>query len=485
MSTLVKPAAWVRPSTLAVAALILLALVWPAIWNGLPHFFPDTGGYLFVAWGNFWLVDRSSFYGAFLRPLMAWNGLSGLWLGLVPQLLATLLVLFATAKRLEARNWQWVLPIILVITTGPFHASQLMPDAYAVVVLLLGWLCASRDPHAAGSPLLWLAAAAACLPHSTFPAILVASASATILTLWIAGLSFRGVMHRAAALALTVLFIIGCQLLANGAFFHRITYAPRSSAFLYASLNEDGLLKPWLARNCPVDPRVKDLCAIAPQFHDDSQKLLWAPDSIFRTTVWQQRDNKKGVDWDTQLGIAARGALIQSPGLFAKAAVEATTEQFFSFAVLDDECPQVCITEQSAIQGALSRFRPHLRDQVNGSAQMQGKLKTVPLQVVTGTASFAGLIGLFALIPLAWRRRDQVAGSALLATVAALVANAFVTGTLSDVHDRYQSRLIWIAPLLVALILLRWRTQRLDRLKSAPGPEHAMSGAPTPPAPAP
>lgn len=456
-----------RGTHVAFGALLILVLLWPALLNGLPLFFPDSGGYLMVAWGDYWLTDRSSFYGAYLKPFaMPW-GIPGLWLALIPQLTAIALLLVATAKRLEATFWPWPL-LLLAATTGPWHAAQLMPDAFAVPTILLGWILASRAPSAPGSPLLWLAAAIVCLTHSTFPALLVASVVATLLVLWFGGLAFRDVGARLAALGVTLFFTVGVQLAANTAFIHTTTYAPRSSAFLYASLNEDGLIEPWLEKHCSDNARIRDLCAIAPGFPRDSQQLLWSPDSVFFKTVWAQRGNRPGVDWDRQLGIATRGALLQSPAAFVAAAADATVEQFFSYRVLDDECPGVCRNPRSALQGALGEFRPSLQQRINDSPQMEGRLNSYPLQAVTGLLSTLGLLALFACLPLALRRRDTVAASLLLAILAALLANAFVTGTLSDVHDRYQSRVVWLAPVACLLVLLRWRAMRLRRPGPAP-----------------
>jgi len=41
-----------------------------------------------------------------------------------------------------------------------------------------------------------------------------------------------------------------------------------------------------------------------------------------------------------------------------------------------------------------------------------------------------------------------------------VIANAAVTGILSNVDDRYQGRVIWLLPLLAGLLLLTWVDQR-------------------------
>jgi hypothetical protein len=67
---------------------------------------------------------------------------------------------------------------------------------------------------------------------------------------------------------------------------------------------------------------------------------------------------------------------------------------------------------------------------------------------------------LLPLVLLGWRRAVFADLSRLAAaTAAALLANAFVCGVLSNPHDRYGARLVWLAPLVVVLALVRLREQ--------------------------
>ena len=68
---------------------------------------------------------------------------------------------------------------------------------------------------------------------------------------------------------------------------------------------------------------------------------------------------------------------------------------------------------------------------------------------------------LLATVLLGWRR-EAFTDVGLLATTAvtALLANAFVCGVLSNPHDRYGARIIWIAPLVVTLLLCRLYARR-------------------------
>jgi hypothetical protein len=72
----------------------------------------------------------------------------------------------------------------------------------------------------------------------------------------------------------------------------------------------------------------------------------------------------------------------------------------------------------------------------------------------TVTASLAVIA---AFIPYVRRRRPaRILGLGVI-IVSAIIMNAFVTGVLSGAEPRYQSRVIWLLPLLAALLILDWR----------------------------
>ena len=72
----------------------------------------------------------------------------------------------------------------------------------------------------------------------------------------------------------------------------------------------------------------------------------------------------------------------------------------------------------------------------------------------------AALVLIAVFTPFAVRRR-QVRLLGLASVIAfVVVANAFVTGVLANVEDRYQSRVIWLLPLLATLFALEWFEHR-------------------------
>jgi hypothetical protein len=62
----------------------------------------------------------------------------------------------------------------------------------------------------------------------------------------------------------------------------------------------------------------------------------------------------------------------------------------------------------------------------------------------------------FAFTPGIWRRRPTRLIGLAVAIVPAVIANALVTGAMSVVEDRYQARVVWLAPFLAGVLLLEW-----------------------------
>jgi len=59
-------------------------------------------------------------------------------------------------------------------------------------------------------------------------------------------------------------------------------------------------------------------------------------------------------------------------------------------------------------------------------------------------------------------RPSRLIGLAIV-IVSTVVANALVTGTLSMVEDRLQSRVVWLIPLLAIILVLDWFEQLATR----------------------
>src|SRR5271169_4130396 len=134
--------AWILAS-----AVMLLALMAPALWNGFPLIFPDTGGYLDRPISGTLGMGRSALYGLFLLTGVPYS----FWPNVVFQSVLTLwlIVLTMRAHGLGGRPWLalGIVAMLTVCTSLPWFSGQLIPDILfpaAVLALYLLSFCNER-----------------------------------------------------------------------------------------------------------------------------------------------------------------------------------------------------------------------------------------------------------------------------------------------------------------------------------------------------
>lgn len=448
-----------RGEAMAIA-LLAMGLLTPALFNRFPLIFPDSGTYLGIACGHEYAIDRSSVYGFFLKPFVTIApGLTGLWLAVVAQALLLAALLWPVARLISggARAAAVVLFVTLIVTSLGWHGAQFMPDAFTGATVLLGWLAVRRDPGAPGGPLLWLAAIFAALMHYTHVPLLLVAGGTSLIAQKVGGLGWRACLGRAGVLIVAVAMAILLQVGLNRTILDRPAMAPIGPLFIFARLNEDGLMRPWLADHCGRDA-APELCALAPQLPDNSQKLLWGgAASPITDLIWHPPVDAARWAWIDRMSAANLGAITARPGRFLDHSLRGTLRQFATFAALDDECPVGCHDRVGGIGFALSKYRPQTLAALDASRQVQDDNPKALLRAVTTPVAWLGLMLLPVLLVVGWWRRDGEAVTLVAAIMAALVTNAALAGALSDVHARYQSRIVWLAPFAVLCLIARWR----------------------------
>jgi uncharacterized membrane protein len=86
----------------------------------------------------------------------------------------------------------------------------------------------------------------------------------------------------------------------------------------------------------------------------------------------------------------------------------------------------------------------------------------VPLNRVHEPVALLATLALALIAIAGLRARRSAEGLLALFVLAALLGNSFICGALSNPHDRYQSRLVWIAVLVVLMAAF-------DRIRSRRG----------------
>lgn len=462
----------VRDRLQAIVATALLLLL-PAAYNGFPLLFPDTDDYLKVSYGHFWTLDRSGFYGLLFKPIvMPTSGLLGIWLAAMLQVTVIAVLLTTVAwfvvPRARAPAIIGVVALTCLLSSLPWHAAQLIPDAFTGVLILTAWMAASRESGAPGTPLLWLAVSLLALMHYTHLGLIIVAITVAILFAARSGAGRREVIRRSLFGAIALASVIGAHVAANGLLFHRWTISPTGSWFLFARVNEDGLVPLWLDDHCGRDAP-DELCAIRRELPRDSQVLLWSGNSPLHKHVHEKIDTPEFWHWMDMLGTAATGSIKEHPILYATAASRGAARQFVHFNALDDLCPQTCATP------TLRYFRPDVTRSLDDSRQLRDAMPKGLIRAVTNAAETVSLVLMIALFVFASRRKDRLSQSFLATIAVCLVANAYLGAGLSAVNDRYQSRVVWLATFVVLTTIMRWRS--LDREPNSLNKENSEAPA--------
>ena len=412
------------------AAIILAAtlLLWPAYWNGYPLVFSDTGTYLSQAIEHYVGWDRPIFYSLFLLPL---HLTLTTWPVIAAQSLLTAHTLHLVRRTLLPEFSAWWLPLLAgvmtVLTSLPWFVAQIMPDVFTgLLVLVLAMLVLVPD-RLSRRERIWLTAFATFMIAAHQSHVLLA----LVLMCTLAPLH-RNWRRIAVPLVLAAAALITVNLLAFG----RVSLSPYGNVFLLARVVSDGPGADVLRRDCPASGW--RLCAFVDRLPLTSDDFLWSRDGPV-----VQAGGAKLVSAEADAIIWA--ALLAEPGTELRAALANVVQQLGQFASGDG-----LQAWPATVTPWLHRdFPPREIAAYAQARQTRGEFG-VPawLELLHAGMAVTGVAGCIVL--LLKQRRDAVGGFAGIVLLAVL-ANAAITGGLSTPHDRYQSRVMWLPPLVTLI----------------------------------
>lgn len=443
-----------RQQPVAFAAAVAL-LCLPAIWNGFPLLFDDVGGYL-ERWPTRTLGNgRSAAYGLLLSVTA-----SSWWMPVV--LLQSGVTVWVVARAMAVAGLDcspWILPCTvaaIAATSGAaFFASQAMPDAWAAPAVL-GFLV-----------LAWYADRLTTMDRAILTGIIAFAGASHMATLGVlAGLSLLHVVawslparfgvapigalraNLAAWSGLALLFVVNLQVGGD------VALTPGGRLFVFGRLVESGIVGKALNAECPRDDWA--LCAFRDDMPVTTGDFLWDGDSpLYKMGGWN--DPRLG----REVASITRHSLQALTADHLVHAVASTVAQFMAMGAPDsmgrvESWHNVWIMEQRApwLVAPYANSRQQ-RDEIDLRAW--GGWVVMPV-------SLAGIIALpFAAIWL-WRLGGRREAMLLTMVLLALLGNAALCGVASGPHARYQARLVWLAPFVVALALpaarQRWKVAR-------------------------
>lgn len=414
--------------------LVALLLLSPALWNGYPLVYYDSEDYVEISFTWQPIIYRIMTYGAFVAVARPFDTL---WVVVWVQALMMAWVL-------REAVWAWVgrwraqvyvaLGVVLALFTGlPWVVSQVMADMFAGMAILGIAVLAFGDALPRWRRLLLVPIIAIGISvHMSHVA--VAIGLALVLTaLWLAARwSLRMPRPRLAlvivAVALGVGIVPAVHLAATG----RAFFTESGQVLQLALFVQDGLAKKYLDEVCPQGAPFK-LCAHKEELPWTADEFLWGESPFDDVGGWKAMHDEAGK--------IVRGAIRLFPLDVARAMVDNTITQIDLIAAGEDLVPM----SWHYVKTELKRYPRDFRAFRFAKQQRRDGIsfdEINRLQVPVGQAAQIAVLG---LLFFAWRRRDRIAVGFLVVVVMALLGNAFVCGALSNPHDRYQNRIVWLA----------------------------------------
>jgi len=446
-----------RIASYGCATFILLL---PAIWNRFPILEYDTGGYL-ARWFEGYLVpSRSTTYGLFL--FAGWP--LDFWPVVILQAVAAVWIVGLLLRVLRFDGHPMVLvavvAVLSVTTALPWLSSELLTDIFAGLSVIgfyaLVWHGDRISKIERIALVLFIAFSTST--HSATFAVLLGLAIAALFGAWCSS----SLVPRRRLLPMTVSVMLGAVMLvgANYVVSRTIAWTPGGYGIAFGRMLQDGIVTRYLKDHCP-DPKLR-LCPYRDQLPPDADTFLWGK------SVFDQLGRFKG------LGDEMRTIVLESlrdyPMMQLRTALTSTLEQLVAVGTGEGVVTTVYHT-----YGIIDRYTPTAAPAMRAARQQHGEIHFAAINDIHVPVAWAAMALLPALIVLGICSAEFADLGMLAATIVlALLGNAAFCGVISDPHDRYGSRIVWIAAFAVALTA--WRAVALLRGRSpALTPESAST----------
>jgi hypothetical protein len=339
-----------------------------------------------------------------------------------------------------------IVAALSVFSTLPWLTSILLTDIFAGLAVLALYLLLLRANDLSGreqTGLVALIAVAVATHSATIAVLLMLLAGAALLSLAAPGrLPRRRLGNGALAVALGAALVFA----ANATVTKRLIWTPGGFALSFGRMLQDGIVKKYLDEHCPQARLV--LCAYKDQLPRDADEWFWG------SPLFDKLGRFAGLD--AEMERIALASLAEYPLLQIKTAAIATARQ-----LIDVRTGEGVVNSIWHTYGIIERYRPGLIPDMRAARQQRGEIDFTVINRVHYPVALACLLLLPLIGGYVLRRKDMSAiGELVTVCLFALLANAFVCGTLSNPHDRYGARLIWLAVTAAVIAAVRLYEER-------------------------
>jgi len=218
--------------------------------------------------------------------------------------------------------------------------------------------------------------------------------------------------------------------------------------FLMVRLIADGPGRWYLEQHCGEAKFARfAMCNHVGDLDESPDQFLWGEDGVWQNS--SREEQKRILQEEVPFALATLRT-------YPRAVLARSAANFWNQLITFD----LGFEANDWVGEEFDRALPGQKSHYLRSRQVRDELPLVFFSTVQDCVAVVSLLVIVLLSVWFWRTKSSRLMGFAVVVVPALVANAVVTGTLSMVENRYQSRVIWLLPLLAALLLLDWNAHR-------------------------
>lgn len=425
-------------------------MCWIAFKNRYPLVYPDTGTYLASGWECYVPTDRPIGYGLFVRHTSLRESL---WFTILFQGIMTSYAIWlfirSFVSRIAIRRFVFVAAagLLCFATSLPIKTGIILPDIFTPVGLLFSVILLLRTQDISRLHIIVAALGvilACCVHHSNayiFAMLLIFA----VLLKWRKRISFNLIEWRRIIFfaALLPVWWLTAGLL-NYKYSDKFFVSRNGDIFLAGHFIHDGTMRKFLCEECKENPKyfmcdVKDSLVLLDFLWDYNRSPLY---------MYGGWDKPSGV-----FGVICKD-IVTTPKMWpwlVHRALGQSAEQFFSFQLngwfesprCDESSPATVYTKKYYT----NEFNQYCYTEQYGAALLyeDQNRRQNRLLFVSAAAIILFLFG--------YRKEFPRIVQLIVFVLFAMYCNAFICGAISIINPRYQSRVIWLLPLLALVVL--------------------------------
>lgn len=450
----------------------VFVLIIPALKNGYPILFSDSGTYLSSGHSGYVPVDRPILYGIFVRHIsLSWS----VWLVVIMQSILFNYCLFLISKFIiKAKNpvrVQAVMSVVLALGTGiGYYSSLVIADIFASISVLTMFFLLTIDKkekfHIAALSILLILSIGVHLSH--IPLIAGISVLVGAYLFFVKKEAFKRYFKRVvyvAGLSVATLLLLATI---NYSYDVGFKVSRTNNIILATRYIESGIANRYLKQHCEdsdFNPPYANLCNYTDKFgqwyaagnylYEDNSPLYDGP-CIEKgwTNCWIEKNEAYG-----QL---VKDILSEKEfrNDFFALAVTGTLKQFFTF----DQTHLIPLK----LEHVIKKYYEDDLYQYQNSTQYKETLRFEFSSIVEVFVFNISLVLLITIFFKYWGRLNTTEKLFILSIFMCLIVNSFTTATLSNVIPRYQGRVSFLLPLAVMTVIFRFLKQKKHTIKIEP-----------------